>query len=89
MLLGSGAFVATYPRLKPLITRGGIGKARLPALTRTAPWRWVAAIASSFGAILATARLGHGRRIQPSPATGWPKRLAEPTLLRAPAPPGQ
>jgi len=48
MLMGAGAFVALYPKLKPLIAAGGdYGKLTLPAATATAAWPWVAAVAGS------------------------------------------
>jgi uncharacterized protein len=44
MLAGALAFVRTYPRLRPLIEAGDLGKQTLPGLTRTSPWPWVAAM---------------------------------------------
>ncbi|NUQ73359.1 MAG: YeeE/YedE family protein [Polyangiaceae bacterium] len=52
MLAGAGAFVALYPKLKPIIESGSLGKVTLPTLTGTSPWPWVMGLASvvSLGA---------------------------------------
>lgn len=46
MLLGALAFVRLYPRLKPLIEKGSMGKRTLPEMTRTSPWLWAAGISA-------------------------------------------
>lgn len=48
MLLGALSFVRLYPRLKPLIERGAMGKRTLPEMTRTSPWIWAGALTTAM-----------------------------------------
>lgn len=48
MFLGAGAFVALYPKLKPVLSAGGdFGKVTLPGVTTSADWAWVAGVAGA------------------------------------------
>lgn len=55
MLAGALAFVRAYPALKPLLTRGSLGKRTLPRLTRTSPMPWAGAVAAGTSAAIAFA----------------------------------
>ena len=47
MFGGAMAFVKLYPRIKPLIEKGSLGKRSLPELTGTSPWLWVSGLAAA------------------------------------------
>jgi hypothetical protein len=47
MLAGAMAFVGLYPRLKPVIEKGAMGKRTMPEITGTSPWLWVAGTAAA------------------------------------------
>jgi len=47
MLAGAALFVSAYPRLKPALEAGDLGKVLLPAATRTSPWSWVTALGAA------------------------------------------
>ena len=48
MLLGAGAFVALYPKLKPALNAGGdFGKVTLPGATASPDWAWVTCLAGA------------------------------------------
>ena len=50
MLLGALTFVRLYPRMKPLLERGDVGKKTLPELTKTPTWLWVAGANAAMAA---------------------------------------
>jgi hypothetical protein len=51
MLGGALAFVRLYPRIKPWIERGSLGKRTLPEVTGTSPWLWVAGMSGAVAAL--------------------------------------
>ncbi len=59
MLAGALAFIKSYPRLKPFIEKGALGKRTLPEMTGTSPWLWVA---GAGAALAAAAWFSDGRR---------------------------
>jgi uncharacterized membrane protein YedE/YeeE len=63
MLLGAGAFVALYPKLKPALAGGGdFGKMTLPGATASPDWAWVTSLAGgSAAAAGAVELLGRAR----------------------------
>lgn len=50
MIAGGALFVRFYPMLAPAIEAGDIGKATIPASTRTSPWPWITAIGAAVAA---------------------------------------
>jgi hypothetical protein len=53
MFAGALAFIKLYPRIKPIIEKGGLGKKTLPEITQTPTWLWTAgASAAVMGARL-------------------------------------
>lgn len=64
MLVGAGAFVTLYPKVKPIIEAGGdFGKATLPASTMTPEWPWALAIAG--------ATVAGGTALEVARTKGW------------------
>lgn len=67
MLAGAGAFVAAYPKMKPLLQSFDRGKATLPKLTKTPTWPWLIGLCSVVGvaSVLGELRQRSRRRLRP------------------------
>ncbi len=53
MLAGAAAYITLYPKIKPLVEKGGMGAPTLPELTGTHPLWWVTGMAGATAVLAA------------------------------------